>query len=51
MLENIISNTFTNAIDYYDDDYEPLYGENDYKYEYSYKYVYTYTYYNKNLFY
>ena len=51
MLENIISNTFTNVIDYYDDDYEPLYDENDYKYEYSYKYVYTYTYYNKNLFY
>ena len=54
MLENIISNTFTNAIDYYDDDYEHLYDDNDYKYEYSYKYVYTYTYtytyYNKNLF-
>ena len=56
MLESIISCTSTNSIDYYDDNYEPVYDENDYnyeysyKYEYSYEYVYTYTYYNKNLF-
>ncbi len=50
MVESIIRNTSTNSIDYYEDDYEPVYDENDYTYEYSYKYVYTYTYYNKNLF-
>lgn len=56
MLESIIRNTSTNSIDYYDDDYEPVYDKNNYKYEYSYKYSYlyeysyTYTYYNKNLF-
>jgi hypothetical protein len=52
MLKSIISSTSTNVIDYYEneDDYEPVYDENDYTYEYSYKYVYTYTYYNKNLF-
>ena len=50
MLKSIISSTSTNAIDYNDDGYEPVYDENDYTYEYSYKYVYTYTYYNKKLF-
>ena len=52
MLKNIISSTSTNVIDYYDDDYEPVYDENDYTYKYSYTYSYTYkyTYYNKNLF-
>jgi hypothetical protein len=43
MLENIIINTSTNAIDYYEDDYEP-------EYDYTYTYTYTYTYYNKELF-
>ena len=38
MLENIIINTSTNAIDYYEDDYEP-------EYDYTYTYTYTYTYY------
>jgi hypothetical protein len=41
MLESIIINTSTNAIDYYEDDYEP---------EYDFTYTYTYTYYNKELF-
>lgn len=54
MLKNIISSTSTNVIDYYDDDYEPVYDENDYTYKYSYtysySYTYKYTYYNKNLF-
>ena len=44
MPESIISYTLTNAIDYYEDDYEHIYDENDYTYEYSYKYLYTYTY-------
>ena len=43
MLESIIINTSTNAIDYYEDDYEP-------EYDYTYTYTYTYTYYNKELF-
>ena len=47
MLESIIINTSTNAIDYYEDDYEP---EPEYDYTYTYSYKYTYTYYNKELF-
>lgn len=42
MLKSIISNTLTKTIDYYEDDYKPVYDDNDY--------TYTYTYYNKNLF-